>query len=67
MKIVRPICCGMHVHKDLIVATIAISDKQGITIYKQESFTSRSVDSFRLKDCLTQNNSFEACIESTGK
>lgn len=26
MKIVRPICCGMDVHKDLIVATIGITD-----------------------------------------
>lgn len=26
MKIVRPICCGMDVHKNLIVATIGITD-----------------------------------------
>ena len=28
MKIVRPICCGMDVHKNIIVATIGITNKK---------------------------------------
>ncbi len=39
MKIVRPICCGMDVHKNIIVATIGITNKKTrITEYIQETF-----------------------------
>ena len=32
MRIVRPICCGADVHKNLIVATIATTNQDGITL-----------------------------------
>ena len=37
MRIVRPICCGADIHKDLIVATIAATNQDGITewLYQQ--------------------------------
>ena len=38
MRIVRPICCGADIHKDLIVATIAATNQDGITEYIQSSF-----------------------------
>jgi len=68
MKIVRPICCGMDVHKNLIVATISITDKKTrITEYIQETFTSLNSDLLRLKQWLIDHQCFDACMESTGK
>ena len=49
MKIVRPICCGMDVHKNIIVATIGISDKKTrITEYIQETFSTLNPDLLNL-------------------
>ena len=50
-KIVRFICGGMDVHKDLIVATIGITDKAtSITEYIQESFSTFYSDLIHLKE-----------------
>lgn len=35
MKIVRKICCGMDIHKNLIVAAIAASGDNNVTTYIQ--------------------------------
>ena len=68
MKIVRPICCGMDVHKDSIVATIGITDKKNhITEYIQETFSTLNPDLLRLKLWLIDHKCFDACMESTGK
>ena len=68
MKIVRPICCGMDVHKNLIVATIGVTDKKSrITNYIQESFSTLNTDLFLLRDWLISHNCFDVCMESTGK
>ena len=67
MKIVRKICCGMDVHKDIIVATIAKTDQDNITQYQQKTFSSQNYDLHNLKDWLRINQCFEAAMESTGK
>ena len=67
MKIVRKICCGMDVHKDLIVATIATTNQDNITTYLQRSFTSQNPDLFKLKNWLKDNNCYDVAMESTGK
>lgn len=67
MKIVHPICCGMDIHKNIIVATIATTDKNGITTYSQQSFSTMNSDVIKLRDWLLQNNCRKACMESTGK
>lgn len=68
MKIVRSICCGMDVHKNLIVATIGITDQYTrITTYIQEDFSTLNPDLYRLKDWLKSHNCFDVCMESTGK
>lgn len=65
MKIVRPICCGMDVHKNTIVATIGITDKKKrITEYIQETFNTLNPDLLQLKQWLIDHN---ACMKSTGK
>ncbi|MGX8834762.1 IS110 family RNA-guided transposase [Amedibacillus sp. YH-ame6] len=68
MKIVRPICCGMDVHKNLIVATIGITDLDSrITKYIQEDFSTLNFDLLRLKNWLKSYDCFDVCMESTGK
>ena len=68
MKIVRPICAGLDVHKNLIVATIGITDpKTNITKYVQESFSSLNSDLYRLKDWLLSYRCYDVVMESTGK
>ena len=67
MKIVYPICCGLDVHKDLIVATIASTDKQGVTQYAQRSFSSQNYDLAHLKSWLLEYQCLNVAMESTGK
>ena len=67
MRIVRPICCGADIHKDLIVATIATTNQDGITEYLQRSFSSQNFDLIRLKSWLKEHHCFEIAMESTGK
>ena len=68
MKIVRFNCCGMDVHKNLVVATIGITDrKTNITEYFQRSFSTLNSDLYRLKDWLKSYHCFDICMESTGK
>ena len=52
-KIVRFNCCGMDVHKNIIVATVGITDRSTlITEYHQKSFSSLNSDLFKLCDWL---------------
>ena len=68
LKIVRFNCCGMDVHKDIIVATIGITDKYTmVTEYFQETFNSFNSDLYRLCDWLSSHQCSEVCMESTGK
>lgn len=68
MRIVRTICAGLDVHKDLIVATIGITDaKTNITEYVQKSFSSLNSDLYRLRDWLISYQCYEVVMESTGK
>ena len=67
MKIIHKICCGMDVHKDIIVATIATTNSDGITTYLQRTFTSQNPDLLKLKRWLKDNNCNNVAMESTGK
>ena len=67
MKIVRKICCGADIHKDIIVATIATTNQDGITEYLQRQFCSQNYDLYHLKSWLKEHNCFEIAMESTGK
>lgn len=67
-KIVRFNCCGMDVHKDIIVATIGITDSASlITEYFQEYFSSFNSDLYRMCDWLSSHQCSQVCMESTGK
>lgn len=68
LKIVRFTCAGLDVHKDLIVATIGITNKKNnVTEYIQESFNTYNYDLKRLHDWLVEHNCYDVCMESTGK
>lgn len=67
MKIVYPICCGMDIHKKMIVATIATTNAQGITTYEQKTFSTFNSDVIKLRDWMIERNCRDTCMESTGK
>jgi transposase len=67
MRLVYPICCGLDVHKKIIVATIVKTDKAGVSTYHQETFSTINSDITRLHDWLIENQCLHVCMESTGK
>lgn len=67
MKIVHPICCGVDVHKNSLVATIATTNKCGITTYLQKSFSTLNPGLYAFRAWLLAHNCTDVCMESTGK
>ena len=67
LKIVYPICCGMDVHKNFVVACIATTDNKGVTTYKKKRFSTFTSDLRRCASWLAENNCTDVCMESTGK
>ena len=67
MKIVHPTCCGLDVHKSLIVATIASTGEDGVTTYEQRSFSTLNPDLLELRGWLLERSCPAVCMESTGK
>lgn len=67
MRLVYPICCGLDVHKNVIVATIVSTDKTGISEYIQKSFSTFNSDIQKFHDWLIEHNCKHVCMESTGK
>jgi len=67
LKNVYPICCGIDVHKDFVIATIAATDKQNLTTYQTERFSTFTHDLKALSAWLVSCQCFDVCMESTGK
>jgi hypothetical protein len=67
MKIVHPICCGVDVHKKVIVATIAKTGENNITSYCTKDFSTLNPGLIAFKDWLLENDCKQVCMESTGK
>jgi hypothetical protein len=67
MKLKYSICCGLDVHKNVIVATIVITNADGISEYKQKSFSTFNSDIRKFHNWLIENNCYYVCMESTGK
>ena len=67
LKIVYPICCGMDVHKDFLIACIASTNQQGVTSYKSRRFSTFTGDLRLCAQWLTANDCKDVCMESTGK
>jgi len=67
MRLTYPICCGLDVHKNVIVATIVTTDKTGISKYNQKSFSTINSDIQKFHNWLIENDCKHVCMESTGK
>ena len=67
MRLTYPICCGLDVHKNVIVATIVTTDSNGISEYNQKSFSTINSDIQRFHNWLIENGCYHVCMESTGK
>ena len=67
LKIVYPICCGMDVHRDFVIACIATTNTQGVTEYQSRRFSTYTEELRALKAWLADNNCRDVCMESTGK
>lgn len=67
MKLKYPICCGLDVHKNVIVATIVITNRDGVSEYRQKSFSTINSDIQKFHNWLIENNCYHVCMESTGK
>jgi transposase len=67
VKIAYPVCCGVDVHKNSIVCTIATTGKNNITNYSVKTFSTMNADLFLFRDWLLENDCHHVCMESTGK
>ena len=67
MKLKHSICCGLDVHKNVIVATIVKTNPEGISEYIQKSFPTINSDIKRFHNWLIENDCKHVCMESTGK
>ncbi len=67
MRVVYDSCCGIDVHKKVLVATIVTTDNKGFSTYLQESFSTFNYDLQRLHDWLIEHDCHHVCMESTGK
>jgi len=67
LKIVYPICCGVDVHKNFVVACIASTNDKGVTSYQSKRFSTYTKGLRELSDWLAANNCKDICMESTGK
>jgi len=67
VDIVYPICCGMDVHKNFLVACIATTDERSHTTHQIRRFSTYKGDLLKLADWLIENRCRDVCMESTGK
>lgn len=67
MRLIYPICCGLDVHKNVIVATTVSTDSSGMSEYNQKSFSTINSDILKFHNWLIENNCYHVCMESTGK
>lgn len=67
MKLKYSICCGLDVHKNVIVATIVTTNSDGISEYNQKSFSTINSNIQSFHNWLIENHCYHVCMESTGK
>ena len=66
MDIKYPICCGVDVHKNFLVAVI-VKDTQPKPQYIKKRFSTFNNDLIEFKKWLIGNDCLYLCMESTGK
>lgn len=66
VSIVHPVCCGIDIHKEIIVACLTYRDEQGNQKEEIRDFGSFTDELYLLRDWLVQNNCPIVAMESTG-
>jgi hypothetical protein len=65
MEVLHPRCCGLDVHKDMVVACVRlVIDRK--TVKEVRTFSSTTADLMALSEWLTQNKCTHIAMESTG-
>ena len=64
LNICYNICCGIDVHKKMLVATIAKTDGHRVTTYQTKQFSTLTKDIQHLKQWLIDNNCKDVCMEN---
>lgn len=67
MKLKYSIFCGLDIHKNVIVAIIVTTNKDGISEYLQMSFSTINSDIQGFHNWLIENNCYHVCMKSTRK
>lgn len=69
IKVIKPICAGLDVHKDIVVATICEfkNRKSMIPNFYQDSFSTFNCDLVDLSNWIKEHGCTEVYMESTGK
>lgn len=67
LKTIYNNCAGIDVHKKIIVVTIAKTDSNNVTEYQTKSFQTFTENLIECRNWLISNNTFDVCMESTGK
>jgi transposase len=66
VSVVHPICCGLDVHKQTVVASVLWADKDGRERCEQKEFGTLTDDLLTLKEWLLEHECPVVAIESTG-
>ena len=66
LRVVHPVCCGLDVHKEVIVATLIMEKDDGIIFSQTEEFGTFVDDLEDLRDWLKEHGCEVVAIESTG-
>ncbi|MGZ3668073.1 MAG: IS110 family RNA-guided transposase [Ktedonobacterales bacterium] len=66
MEVVHPRCCGIDVHKQLVVACLLCSTAEGTPSKEVRTFGTMTVDLLRLLDWLVVAGCTHVAMESTG-
>jgi transposase len=67
VEIVYPVCCGMDVHKNFLVACVAVTDERSHTEHHLKRFSTFTGDLRRLAAWLESFDCRDVCMESCGK
>jgi len=67
VEIVYPVCCGMDVHKNFLVACIAVTNEHSRTEHHIRRFSTFTGDLRKLSAWLESYNCRDVCMESCGK
>jgi transposase len=66
MQVVYQRCCGLDIHKKLIVACLLLMSSQGVQKKESRTFSTTLADLYRLRDWLVANACQMVAMESTG-